>query len=213
MNPRLIVNGLQKHFFACLALLWLAACGEAEKPASPPSAAPLPPAVSSPAPKQVSAPPAKTTDTPLRGAGTVVKATALREKPYLDARVLEVLAPKTPVAVFERHGGWLRVEARGRTGWVRLLDVSTVAAAGQRPGADVEAVAGLATGRAGTGNIVATSGIRGLTPEQLQRAQPDRAELARLERYGIDKDEAAAYARRHGLAARALGYLSAPGGE
>lgn len=142
--------------------------------------------------------------------GTVVRATELKDKPAVDAKTLKQLAAKTALTVVDRQGGWLRVTAQGQQGWVRLLHVST-----QPPGAggkisDLDAAKRIATGRAGSGNIVATSGIRGLNEEQLRTAAANPEELKKLDSYAATDAQASEYARKHGLAARRVEAPAAP---
>lgn len=143
--------------------------------------------------------------------GTVVRATELKDKPAVEAKTLKKLVPQTTLSVLDRQGGWLRVSAQGQQGWVRLLHVST-----QPPGAragsaqDIDAAKRIATGRAGSGNIVATSGIRGLNEEQLRTAAANPEELKKLDSYTATDAQASDYARKQGLAPRRVDYPAAP---
>ena len=142
---------------------------------------------------------------------TVIRATELKEKPSVDAKTIEPLPVKTAVTIVERDGGWYRVAAGSRQGWVRLLHVSSQpSGAGGSTRDELESAAKIATGRAGGGNIVNTTGIRGLSEEQLRSAEPDAAELQRLEGYGVGEEQAAAYARAHGLERRQIAHLPGP---
>lgn len=142
--------------------------------------------------------------------GTVLRETELKDKPFVDARTLRTLAAQTSLVIVDRQSGWLRVSVAGQQGWVRLLHVSSAPAGSAKSQAELESFAKLATGRAGTGNVVATTGIRGLNEEQLQTAQANPEELRRLEGYGVSKEQAAEYARRHKLEARQVAHLPAP---
>ncbi|HEX7044984.1 MAG TPA: SH3 domain-containing protein [Burkholderiales bacterium] len=143
--------------------------------------------------------------------GTVLRETELKREPSLDAPTLARLPAGARVFAADREGGWLRVVSDGREGWVRLLHVSL-----QPPGAggagaqELESVAKLATGRAGTGNIVSTTGIRGLREEELRAAAPNEAAVARLESYAASAEAAHAYARKHGLERRDVAQMPAP---
>jgi len=143
--------------------------------------------------------------------GTVVRATELKDKPAAEAKTLKQLAAKSAVTIVDRQGGWLRVTVQGQQGWVRLLHVSTQpAGAGGGKANDLEAAKRIATGRAGGGNIVATSGIRGLNEEQLRTAAANPAELKRLDGYAATEAQASDYARKHGLAPRRVAFPKAP---
>ena len=143
--------------------------------------------------------------------GTVVRATELKDKPAVEAKTLKKLAPQTTLSVLDRQGGWLRVNAQGQQGWVRLLHVSTQPQ-GARGGStqDIDAAKRIATGRAGSGNIVATSGIRGLNEEQLRTAAANPEELKKLDGYAATDAQASDYARKQGLAPRRVDYPAAP---
>lgn len=141
---------------------------------------------------------------------TVTRATELKDKPFIDAKTLKRLPAKTGVTIVDRSGGWLKVVSDGQPGWVRLLHVSS-RPAGTRDASELESVAKIATGRSGSGNIVSTTGIRGLSEEQLRAAQPSPEELKRLEDYGVTKEQAADYARKHRLERRQVAHLPEPG--
>ena len=71
----------------------------------------------------------------------------------------------------------------------------------------------VATGRAGTGQIVTTTGVRGLGEEQLRTASFSEAAVVAAERFRVDPIEAERSARQAGLAPRAVPTLPAPGGN
>jgi hypothetical protein len=142
---------------------------------------------------------------------TVTRETELKEKPFVDAKTLKRLPARTAVAIVDRSGGWVRVTSAGQQGWVRLLHVSSQPTGSAGASAkELESAAKIATGRAGSGNIVSTTGIRGLDEEQLREAKPNPAELQGLEGYTATKEQAAAYARTHKLERRQVGYLPEP---
>ena len=73
-------------------------------------------------------------------------------------------------------------------------------------------LAQVATGRAGTGQIVATTGVRGLAEETLREAPFSEAAIATAERYRVSKTDAERTAREAGLAPRQVPALPVPGG-
>lgn len=194
----------------CGAFVLLSVVAGCNDNSTPPTANQPTPADPSPITAAAAAPaaptPAKAAPTPAKLAptpATIVRATELKDKPATTARTLKKLAARTAVTVIQRQGGWLQVSAQGQQGWVRLLHVSAQPSnAGGGTAKDVEAAKRLATGRAGGGNIVATSGIRGLNEEQLRSAAPDPAALAKLDGYAATDAQAADYARTHGLTPR-----------
>jgi Bacterial SH3 domain len=142
-------------------------------------------------------------------AATALKADEIRAEPFADARVVGALKKGDAVTLLRRQGGWAEVKAGSASGWVRVLSVRKGGAA-PTPGADVSAVAGLATGRAGTGQIVSTTGVRGLGEEDLKSARFDAAQLQRAEAAAMAADPARRFAAEAGLASRTLLWLPAP---
>jgi hypothetical protein len=143
--------------------------------------------------------------------GTVTRQTELKAEPALAARTLSTLAANTPVTITSRQGGWMQVTSGKTKGWVRMLHVSsqpTARTSGAR--AELEAAARVATGRAGSGNIAVTTGIRGLDEKELRDAQPNPQELERLESFGAQPADAQAHAARRGLERRQVPYPPPP---
>jgi hypothetical protein len=170
-------------------------------------------------PTQVAAAPAKQGAAPTGTAaaatksaaatGQLLKSSELKEKPFIDAKTVATLAAQAKVTLLERNGGWYRVTSGGKSGWVRMLNVKVIAGGESLGGSDLGQVASLATGRAGTGNVVSTSGLRGLNEEQLSEAKPDYGQLEKLDSYGVSKQAALDYAKKNGLQGRQLAYLPA----
>ena len=140
--------------------------------------------------------------------GTALKADDLKTEPFRDARAVAKLAAGDKVDILKKDGGWLQVNSAKGKGWVRMLSIRKGDA--RKGGSDAGGVLALASGRAGTGKVVATTGIRGLNEEELKAAKFDEAELKRAESYASSKPEAAKFATQGKLAARPFDYLPAP---
>jgi len=136
--------------------------------------------------------------------GTLRKAESLRAKPYIDAKAVMTLPAGAKVELLDRQGAWYRVKSGRKTGWVRMLNVATVAS---KPAAMAKAPA---TGRAGTGAVVATTGVRALNAGELATAVRNDTELARLDSYAVTETDAARFAAQGKLKAIKLDYLPAP---
>lgn len=139
--------------------------------------------------------------------GTLTRAETLREKPFADAKMLAAAAAGTKVAIVTRNGGWYQVKAGGKTGWVRMLSVRRSAAAS---GSSIAGLAGVASGRTGTGTVTTTTGVRGLDTEELKAATFDEAQVARAESYRVSRKDAEAYAKLAKLTTRNAAPLPAP---
>lgn len=142
--------------------------------------------------------------------GTLLKPDQLKAEPFRDAKAVSTLARGESVEILQRRGGWFRVKsARGR-GWVRMLSVRRGEAGRTSAADEVSGLLGLASGRAGTGKVVTTTGIRGLNEEQLRAAQYNESELELADSYAVGLAEARRFAALGKLAAHPIDYLPAP---
>jgi hypothetical protein len=135
----------------------------------------------------------------------------LRQEPLATARAVANLRAGHNLTGFERKGFWRRVEGlRGQVGWVRLSSLRSPSARPMETG-----LAALSTGREASGNVVLTSGTRGvakrqkpLTAEVLLAATPNQIELSRLLQSLPDPQAAVDFAAAGQLQTRSLRYLS-----
>jgi hypothetical protein len=141
-------------------------------------------------------------------AGTALKADDLKAGPFRDAKTVGSLTAGDKVDILKKEGGWFQVKGAKGSGWVRMLSIRRGEA---RKGAgDAAGVLGLASGRAGTGSVVATTGIRGLSEEELKAAKYNETELKKAESFAATEAEARKFAAEGKLVARKVEYLSAP---
>lgn len=133
--------------------------------------------------------------------GTVRKASELKNEPYRDARAIGALVAGDRVEILRKRGGWYQVRSVRGNGWVRMLSVRRGEA---RKGGAVDAaeLLALATGRAGTGQVVSATGIRGLSEEELKSAKYDASEVRKLELFGVTPAQAREFAASGGLKPR-----------
>lgn len=90
----------------------------------------------------------------------LMRADTLREEPYTDAAAVAPAAAGDNVRIVEQKGAWFKVEAAGKRGWVRALNLKTLGATPMR----AEGVAALQTGREARGGVVVPLAVRGLKP-------------------------------------------------
>lgn len=140
--------------------------------------------------------------------GTALKADTLRAEPFADAKEVTALAAGDKVEILKKNGGWLQVKSVRGSGWVRMLSIRKGEA--RKGSGDAAGLLALASGRAGTGKVVATTGIRGLNEEELKSAKFNEPELKLAESFATSKADAQKFAAQSKLAARKLDYLAAP---
>jgi uncharacterized protein YgiM (DUF1202 family) len=86
--------------------------------------------------------------------GTVLKADDIKAEPFRDAKTVGNVAKGDSVEIVSKKSGWLQVKARGKQGWVRMLSVRRGEAGKQDAAKEAGSIAGLATGRTGTGRVI-----------------------------------------------------------
>jgi len=141
---------------------------------------------------------------------SVIRETELKQAPATDAPTLATLETSAKVDVLERKGGWTRIKAAGgKEGWVRMLALR-YAGTGEAKSGDSGVVQLLNVARSGTSGTQVTTGVRGLDKDQLANAQPNAAELKKMEGFGSAKDAAAQVATAGKLEAQRIEYPEVP---
>lgn len=141
--------------------------------------------------------------------GTLLRDSELRAKPFGDAAVVTTLKAKATVDVVARQGAWAQVKAGAEGGWVRLLNVRT--GSGQRGDAGVGAIASVF--KTGSSGNTVTTGVKGLSEEKLNTAQPAPEEAKRLAQYRENEAGARHFAKQGKLASREVPFFDANGQE
>lgn len=140
--------------------------------------------------------------------GTALKGEDIKAGPFRDAKTVATLATGDKVDILKKDGGWLQIKSTKGKGWVRMLSIRKGDA--RKGSGDASGLLGLTSGRAGTGKVVATTGIRGLNEEELKQAKFSEEEVKRAESYASSKSAAAKFAAQGKLVARPFDYLAAP---
>jgi hypothetical protein len=141
-------------------------------------------------------------------AGSVVKNDELKAEPFRDAKTVAALSSGDKVDILKKEGGWLQVKSAKGSGWIKMLSIRRGDA--RKGTGDAAGLLGLASGRAGTGRVVATTGIRGLNEEELKAAKFDAAQLKLAESYATSRAEAQKFAAKGKLVAHKVEYLPTP---
>ena len=147
--------------------------------------------------------------------GSVVRAAELKQKPFFDAPKVADLAANATVEIVTRQGAWIEVKTKdGQTGWVKMLNVRTGNGEVKSGSTASGLLAGVSLFKTGSSGTTATTGVRGLSEEDLKNAQPNPAELEKLNGFGVSADEAAKFAKAGKLVPQKdLAYLPKPAGD
>jgi hypothetical protein len=135
---------------------------------------------------------------------TVIRATELKKEPASDSATVADIPENAAVDALERKGGWTRIKAGGSEGWVRMLALRYGAGPAKSGDTGVSQLFNVA--RTGSSGTQVTTGVRGLDEKQLANAQPNPAELAKLENFAADRDAASSFAAQGKLDARTVDY-------
>ena len=142
--------------------------------------------------------------------GLTVHETVLRAKPAGDAAEVAKLPAETELAVFERKGGWYRVESTPGAGWLRLasLRFPSTSTSDAVSGVDL-LLNSMRTGSApvGAASSGTTTGVRGLDASDLASASPSEGQVEKLEGYASNADAGRKFAAAAGLGAVDVAYL------
>jgi flagellar basal body rod protein FlgF len=138
--------------------------------------------------------------------GVLIRADVLRDKPFIDAAEVDKLAANAPVTIAARQGGWVQVDAGGKTGWVRTLNVR-LGSGGTGGGSSLLAASSLY--RTGSSGTQVTTGVKGLGEGDITAASPNSAQLAMLNNLRVTPAAASEQAAQNGLKTNTVDYLQA----
>jgi len=142
--------------------------------------------------------------------GVVIRNGDIKVQPFLDAAPAGNVAANDAVTIVDRKGGWVQVQAAGKTGWIRTLNIRLAATDGAV--AHQTSVASAASMlRTGSSGKTVTTGVKGLGEEDLRNASVNLAELDKLGTLAVDPGEATADAQKKGLKESQIDYLAKGG--
>jgi len=142
--------------------------------------------------------------------GSALKSDSMRFEPFADAKVTGAFNRGEKLEILNKKGAWLQVKTKKSTGWVRLLSVKRGSATSGNQAAGVLAAV---SGRAGTGQVVSTTGIRGLSAQDLKAAKFNETEVKTLEGYTQSAAQGSQFASAGGLKTVAFSNLKAAKGD
>lgn len=127
--------------------------------------------------------------------GSVTRATDLKERPFLDAATIARIAADSKVDIQSRQGAWAQIRTGdGKSGWLKVLNLRSAAAS--NGGSGLGGVGQLLNvARTGSSGSTVTTGVKGLSAEQIKNARPNPQEVARMKSFGINAQEAQRFAK------------------
>jgi len=138
--------------------------------------------------------------------GMVIRAGDIKAQPFIDAASAASVTASQPVTIVDRKGGWVQIEAAGKTGWIRMLNVRLAGANGNGS-ANGDLLSSAALLRTGSSGKTVTTGIKGMGEEDIHGATVNFAELDELSTLAVDQAAATASAQKKGLKESQVEYL------
>jgi hypothetical protein len=136
--------------------------------------------------------------------GTVLKDSPVLSEPMGSAEVLAQLAARETVEITARQGAWAGVTTpAGVAGWTRVLNLRTGSGL---PGNDGGGSL-VAAFRTGSSSNAVSTGVKGLSADQLMNASANTAEVALLDSFAANAGQAQQFAAQAPLAAQKVNYL------
>ncbi len=146
--------------------------------------------------------------------GYTLKATEVKDNPFLDANTVATLAEKTTVEIVTRQGAWMKVKTTDarQQGWIRMLSVR-LGSPDQKPqsGGNLLSSLGIGSRPRPSTNSTVTTGVRGFSEEDLANAKPNAAEVEKMRGFAATPEEAAKLAASGKLAATQVAYFDENG--
>lgn len=136
--------------------------------------------------------------------GTVLKDAPVLSEPMGSADVLAQLAARETVEITARQGAWAGVTTpAGIAGWTRILNLRTGSGLPGNDGGGSLAAA-FRTGSSGT---AVSTGVKGLSADQLLNASANPAEVDLLDSFAADSGQARQFAAQAPLSSQKVNYL------
>lgn len=137
-------------------------------------------------------------------AGTVIKSSDLKAKPFNDASNIRVLEASSSVEIISRQGAWMQVKAGKGSGWVRMFNIRTEAST-QSSDSGMDKLGKMY--KTGSSGSAVTTGVKGLSAEDLKLAQPNQAELQKMNNYRSNNSDTRQFAQQGKLNPQHVEYL------
>ena len=144
--------------------------------------------------------------------GYTLKATDVKEKPFLDAATLATLPEKTTVEILTRQGAWMQIKsAEVKQGWIRMLSVRLGSPEQKPKSGNLLSALGVGSRPRPSTTATVTTGVRGFSEEDLANAKPNAAEVEKMKSYAATSDSAAKLAESGKLTPMPFAYFDENG--
>ncbi len=143
----------------------------------------------------------------------VVSSVDLKKEPYSDASTALKLPANALVTVLKRQGAWVNVKpATGDQGWLKMSAIKLTD--GKTSADGKKSTNGLGTlfdlgkkSRSASSGVAVTTGIRGMSEEELRNASPNPAAVSKMDSFAASTADGQSFAAQKQLKNQRIDYL------
>ncbi len=136
----------------------------------------------------------------------------LKKEPYADAATATNLPAQSAVSVLKRQGAWVNVKTTGNAnGWLKMTAIKLTDG---RNGAKKSGDSGFGSlfnlgrkSRTASSGMAVTTGIRGLSEEELKNAQPNTQAVNKMDSFASSKSSGEKFAEKVKLKSQQVEYF------
>lgn len=136
----------------------------------------------------------------------IIRNSEFRAKPLIDAPLLNTLKEGDTVDLIGNEGGWSKIKtADGKIGFVRLLNIRPTSASSGNALGGVDKLGNVV--RTGSTGSVATTGVKGITKDDIAQSTPNPEEVKKMESYAATEADARKAAKSVKLTEQSVSFL------
>ena len=144
----------------------------------------------------------------------VISSVDLKKEPYSDAIIATKLPAQSLVSVLKRQGAWVNVKpATGDQGWLKMSAIKLTDGKTSVDGKKTDN--GLGTlfdlgkkSRSASSGLAVTTGIRGMSEEELRKASPNPAAVSKMDSFAASNADSQSFAAQKQLKNQHIDYLN-----
>jgi hypothetical protein len=143
----------------------------------------------------------------------VLSSVELKKEPYSDASNGAKLPAQALVNVLKRQGAWVNVKpATGEQGWLKMSAIKLTDGKtnvdGKKSNNDLGTLFDLGKkSRSASNGVAVTTGIRGMSEEELRNASPNPAAVSKMDSFAASSSDGQSFASQKQLKNQRIDYL------
>ena len=140
-----------------------------------------------------------------------LSAVDLKKEPYSDASMVTALPAQAAVTVIKRQGAWVNVKATSGAGWLKMTAIRLTDGTSSAKKSGDSSLSSLFNlgrkSRTASNGVTVTTGIRGLSEEELKNAQPNPQAVDKMDGFASNKSAGEKFAAKAKLKRQQIDYF------